>query len=860
MPTLTPFWPFTLILIIAGSTAWALTIYLGKRRNQRGTFALILILIGAGIWCFLYSVEVFTYHIPLIKTMAKLEYFSITSIPVLWFFLAIDYTNSDKWLKRKYTPYFFIIPIILVGFVLTNDWHHLVWTNIYINTSFSPPEIIYQHGIIFWILVVHDYVLLLAGTLVMVSALIRFPGLYRRQIGALLVAQFIPWLGNAAFIFGWKFTYGLDFTPIAFVISCLLVAAAMFRYRLFDLVPIARERVFENMSEGVIILDSWDRVVDMNTAARSLLDVSHKQQIGQTSDALFQHWKQRSLLNPDNPDSSLELQNRKTDDSFIEVKVSSLVDWRGKYSGRFMVLNDISSRKKAEKREQEEKTLAEAFRDSIAAVTSSLDQDEIFYKMLEYVRKVVPHDAATIATFDESGYAHFLYQHGYAERGYETQIRNLILDVKQMPHWTEMLTYKHPVIISNTSMDPGWIKVPNMEWVKSYLGIPILIKDQVIGLLNLDSASVDHFTTLHASRLQAFTNQMAVALQNASFFTEVNRRADQLAVINRIGTEIASGLELDKLLHRLYEQVQEVIPMDIFYIAFYDDVSDDMNIPLYYDIGQFRKGTQRNLRVKGGLTGYVIHQRKPVVVPDLLDPNREPKEEYVLTSEKHPRSYVGVPLIYRDQVIGAISMQSYLPNAFSKEQIELFEVIATQATFAIENARMYARMEEMASTDVLTGLNNRRQFISLAENEVARSLRYKKKCSMIMFDIDDYKLINDTFGHAAGDRILVEFSSLLKKNTRKMDICGRLGGDEFGLVLPETDSPRAGVIAERVRSSLASLEIDFNGVMIKATSSIGISQLKGKIKDLQTLMETADSALYQVKHLGKNQVKIFGGK
>ena len=131
---------------------------------------------------------------------------------------------------------------------------------------------------------------------------------------------------------------------------------------------------------------------------------------------------------------------------------------------------------------------------------------------------------------------------------------------------------------------------------------------------------------------------------------------------------------------------------------------------------------------------------------------------------------------------------------------------------------------------------------------------------MIMFDIDDYKLINDTFGHAAGDRILVEFSSLLKKNTRKMDICGRLGGDEFGLVLPETDSPRAGVIAERVRSSLASLEIDFNGVMIKATSSIGISQLKGKIKDLQTLMETADSALYQVKHLGKNQVKIFEGK
>jgi diguanylate cyclase (GGDEF)-like protein/PAS domain S-box-containing protein len=860
MPTLTPFWPFTLILILTGGIAWALAVYLWKRRNQRGTFALIFILIGAGIWCFFYSMEVFTYHVPLIKTMAKLEYFSITTIPVLWFFFALEYTNQDKRLKRKYIPFFFIIPIILVAFVLTNDWHGLVWTNIYINTSVSPAEIIYQHGLVFWLLVVHDYVLMVAGTLVMVSALIRFPGLYRRQIGALLIASVIPWLGNVAFIFNLKFTFGLDLTPITFVISCIMFAGAIFRYRLFDLVPVARERVLESMSEGVVVFDPYDRVVDMNFAARKLLGVDRSKQIGLTPETLFKKWKQRTSPDSKDQEPPIELQSLEKEDRFLEVKVSSLVDWRGKFSGKFMVLNDISARKVAEKRELEEKTLAEAFRDSIAAVTSSLDQDEIFNKILEYVRKVVPHDASTIATLDESGIARFPYQRGYAERGFEEDVRKLILDPKDLPHWKEMLVTHQPVIISNTDTDPRWIKIPNMEWVKSYLGMPILIKDKVIGLLNLDSATAEHFTTLHSNHLQAFTNQMAVALQNASLFKEVNRRAEQLGIINRIGAEITSGLDLDKLLHRLQLQVQEAIPMDIFYIAFYDDATGEMNIPLYYDIGELRKGTQRNLKEKGGLTGYVIRNRKTIVVPDLLDPESDFKEEYVLISERSPRTYVGVPLIYRGEVIGAISMQSYLPNAFSHEQIELFEVISTQAIFAIENARMYSHMQEMATTDVLTELNNRRQFINLAGNEVERSLRYHKNCSMIMIDIDDYKLVNDTFGHGAGDRVLSDFSFMCRQKIRRMDICGRLGGDEFGLILPETDITRAQAFAERLRSSVASLEINFNGSLIKVTASLGISQVKGKVKDLETLLETADQAMYMAKQAGKNQVKVYREK
>jgi diguanylate cyclase (GGDEF)-like protein len=150
--------------------------------------------------------------------------------------------------------------------------------------------------------------------------------------------------------------------------------------------------------------------------------------------------------------------------------------------------------------------------------------------------------------------------------------------------------------------------------------------------------------------------------------------------------------------------------------------------------------------------------------------------------------------------------------------------------------------------------------MTLAENEIERSIRYHKKCSMIMIDIDNYKMVNDTFGHGAGDHVLVEFSKLCKGSIRRMDIFGRLGGDEFGLILPETDLTETQKLAERLRLGLEKKEIEFNGALIKVTACFGIAQLKGKIRNLESLMESADQAMYEAKQAGKNRMSGFGMK
>lgn len=165
-------------------------------------------------------------------------------------------------------------------------------------------------------------------------------------------------------------------------------------------------------------------------------------------------------------------------------------------------------------------------------------------------------------------------------------------------------------------------------------------------------------------------------------------------------------------------------------------------------------------------------------------------------------------------------------------------------------------MQELATTDSLTGLSNRRQFMQLAQLEIDRIARYRKRCSFIMIDLDNFKLMNDTFGHGAGDRVLYEFGQLCKSNLRKIDILGRLGGDEYAVLLPETDIEAAILTAERLRSETEKLEVIYGNSLVKFTASFGVSILKGKIKDLQQLMDSADKALYEAKAAGKNKVAV----
>ena len=169
----------------------------------------------------------------------------------------------------------------------------------------------------------------------------------------------------------------------------------------------------------------------------------------------------------------------------------------------------------------------------------------------------------------------------------------------------------------------------------------------------------------------------------------------------------------------------------------------------------------------------------------------------------------------------------------------------------------YGWAKEQASTDELTGLPNRRDFMDAARAALDQATRYGRKLSIAMLDIDHFKLINDEHGHAMGDSALIAIGRVLIRQARGSDKPGRIGGEEFAILLPETDASEALIVAERIRHEVQRLEVSQNGTVIKPTCSIGVATQGDDLTDLDSLLGGADEALYAAKSAGRNRVEAF---
>jgi diguanylate cyclase (GGDEF)-like protein len=166
------------------------------------------------------------------------------------------------------------------------------------------------------------------------------------------------------------------------------------------------------------------------------------------------------------------------------------------------------------------------------------------------------------------------------------------------------------------------------------------------------------------------------------------------------------------------------------------------------------------------------------------------------------------------------------------------------------------QLQKMATTDFLTGIANYRLFLELGEREIQRALRYKNSLSMLMIDLDYFKKVNDNYGHAAGDKVLVAFAAICKKNLRDFDIFGRLGGEEFAIILPQTNLNEGKILAERLCAIIAQSDFDAGDKNLRITISIGVSELLAGEDKLDEVLKRADDAMYEANRNGRNQVSV----
>jgi len=221
-------------------------------------------------------------------------------------------------------------------------------------------------------------------------------------------------------------------------------------------------------------------------------------------------------------------------------------------------------------------------------------------------------------------------------------------------------------------------------------------------------------------------------------------------------------------------------------------------------------------------------------------------------------SVLSVPLMREREVVGVISIYHVDKRAFTEDHQRLISIVARQASLAIDNAREFERTKESAMTDNLTGLPNARCLYKLLEQEVSRAQRHAQPVSLLALDLDDFKSINDTFGHQAGDQALCELAKIFQHAVREYDIVARHAGDEFFVVLPATAQDQARVIADRIQAAVAAHRPSYrNNLLVRLRVSIGVATFPDDAQDLNSLIAAADAAMYADKRANQQKLTVI---
>ncbi len=355
--------------------------------------------------------------------------------------------------------------------------------------------------------------------------------------------------------------------------------------------------------------------------------------------------------------------------------------------------------------------------------------------------------------------------------------------------------------------------------------------------------------------LKNIAEQAALAIENARLYAAEAQRARALDGLHTATAALLSTLDLDELLGRILDAAQSAIPAaekGMLHLVAPDSGKLQTSALLGYAEAPIKVGTHESI------SEYIVQavrERRPLLISDTEIP--PPQVESGQEIEDHPiRSTIIAPLMLGESVLGVLSLNASQPRAFTEADLRVLESFAATTSAAIQNARLHAKVQKMAITDPLTGLYNRRGFYELGKREIERVRRFGHPLSAIMLDIDLFKMINDTYGHASGDQVLKAIAERLNHNIRGVDILGRYGGDEFSILLPETDLATANVIAGRLRRAIAKYPISTDDGLLSITISVGIAKATEEMSDLDALLNLADSAMYSAKQGGRDRVEL----
>jgi len=473
-------------------------------------------------------------------------------------------------------------------------------------------------------------------------------------------------------------------------------------------------------------------------------------------------------------------------------------------------------------------------------LSSTLDTDALFEKIRSEMQRLLDASNLYIAFYDAA--ANTLK--------FELEIRDGEKQSKRSRlcgnHLTEYVLHsRQPLLIrENVAEAASQLGAEPVQEMGCFCAVPLVLYDRAIGVIAVHSRSEHAFDEDHLELIRVLASEATIALENARLFRGEQAKSRHLTLLNNISKNAIATLNPDEMLSRIAKELEGGLSYDHIGIGVLDYATKEVVIQA--EAGKRRNAFGRRIPLGEGLVGRVARTGEMAVVREF---GSDPSASFPMLEDS--AAAVALPIVYGDQLHGVLYVECSAPCDFSVEELQLLETLADLISGALHGSLSFQKAQEQAITDGLTKVKTHRFFMEALSAEWKRATRAGRPFSLVLIDLDRFKFVNDFYGHLEGDLVLRRVGAILEENCRRSDIIARYGGDEFVVLMPETNAEQSRQLAGKLRNWICS---DTLLREKNVTGSFGIATFPVHGSTPQELIQVADASMYLSKHQGGNAV------
>jgi diguanylate cyclase (GGDEF)-like protein len=396
--------------------------------------------------------------------------------------------------------------------------------------------------------------------------------------------------------------------------------------------------------------------------------------------------------------------------------------------------------------------------------------------------------------------------------------------------------------------------------VRALAALPILEGETLRGILAIDRTEDNPFTDEEEELALQAARYCLRAIHNERVFVQLERAKVEQGKLYRAAQALGSALSEKDVLEAGVRAAREIASFDLAAVTIYDEDAKTHEVCAAKSAsGEIDDLVGAKFAENAGLVSMVVKNRYALPYKGDFDADKQ-----VVLTRRFPwpkvPSLLVLPLVLHDHVLGTLILGARRRHAFGDAVRPTLEVLASHLSVSLANARMVHKLEQMATTDGLTGLLNKRAMLEAARQKVAASARFARKLSVLVIDIDFFKKVNDTYGHDVGDLVIKGLGAILTRQKRSTDQVARFGGEEFVVLCEQTDEAGAMLLAERIREDLSKTTFHAGNQTFTVNCSVGVATFPEAGQSWEALFKAADDALYVSKRSGRDRSTAWRGK